>query len=100
MEKHRVKVLEEANEVSWSTTHQGVIEVDGTRVEYRYFETDKSSEFYVWNEEEGSWDEYYGDDDDPESPEAVAFNLCTMNSPTDMGIVGEEYEYEIDDEWL
>jgi len=100
MKKHKVKVIEEAIEVSWSTTHQGIIEVDGTRVEYRYFETNKSSEFYVWNVESGSWDEYYGDEEDPESPEAVAFNLCTMNSPTDMGVEGEEYEYEIDDEWL
>lgn len=102
MKKHKVKVLEEADEVSWSTTHVGVIEVDGTRVEYRYVESNKSSEFYVWNEEAESWDEYafYGDEEDAESPEAVAFNLCTMNSPTDMGVEGEEYEYEIDESFF
>jgi hypothetical protein len=99
MKKHKVKVLEEASEVSWSTTHVGVIEVDGTRVEYRYFESNKSSEFYVWNEDEGGWEEFWAEDED-ESPEAVAFNLCTMNSPADMGVEGEEYEYEIDESFF
>jgi len=99
MKKHRVKVLEEANEVSWSTTHQGVIEVDDTRVEYRYFESDKSSEFYVWNEAEDQWEEFWAEDGD-ESPEAVAFNLCAMNSPTDIGTDDEEYEYEIDESFF
>ena len=28
MKKHKVKVLEEVSEISWSTTHQGVIEID------------------------------------------------------------------------
>ena len=99
MKKHKVKVIEEASEISWSTTHQGIIEVDGTQVEYRYFETNKSSEFYVWNKDEGGWEEFWAEDED-ESPEAVAFNLCVMNSPADMGVEGEEYEYEIDESFF
>lgn len=49
----KIKVIEGAHEVYWETTHEGIIEIDGTQVDYRYHESPNGTALYVYSN--GSW---------------------------------------------
>ena len=54
----KVTVKEEARVVYQMTTHQGVAEIDGEEVTYRYSEDDNGSDFFVLTEE--GWNDTSG----------------------------------------
>lgn len=58
----KVTVKEEANIVYQMTTHQGVAEIDGEEVTYRYSEDDNGSNFYILTEE--GWNDTIGLEED------------------------------------
>ena len=94
MSNHKIKIIEAAEEISWSTTYQGTWEVNGKEVVFRFHESNKACDFYVFSEDRG-WIDMY--DMDPGSPEDIVFNMCLEYSPTEWGEDGEEVEWEPED---
>lgn len=94
---NKVKIIDAAREVYWASTYQGVFEVDGTAVEFRFHENSNGAEFYVFIEGEG-WVEMYDMDDD--SPEAIVYNMCLEMNPEEWGSSGEEVEFEAGEDWI
>ena len=58
----KITVKEEANIVYQMTTHQGVVEIDGEAVTYRYSEDDNGSNFYILTED--GWNDSIGLEED------------------------------------
>lgn len=58
----KITVKEEANIVYQMTTHQGVVEIDGETVTYRYSEDDNGSNFYILTED--GWNDSIGLEED------------------------------------
>ena len=48
-----IKVIEEASEVWWETTYEGIVEIDGVQIDYRFNENPNGITLYIY--EEGDW---------------------------------------------
>ena len=48
-----IKVIEEAHEVWWESTYEGIVEIDGVQIDYRFNENPNGTTLYIY--EEGDW---------------------------------------------
>lgn len=46
-----VKVIEVAQEVWWETTHEGIVEINGVQIDYRFNENPNGTTLYIYEEE-------------------------------------------------
>lgn len=93
---NKIKIIDAASVVYWATTYQGVFEVDGEAVEFRFHENSNGCEFYVYEEGEG-WIEA-----DLEENEAanVVYNMCLDYNLEEWGETGDEFEYDPEEDMI
>ena len=70
-----IKVIEEANEVYWSSTFQGKVDVDGQEIDFRFAEDSNGAELYILTED--GWE---GADLENENYNAL-YDACMDSSP-------------------
>ena len=88
------KVLKEAYVRYSMTTWQGVVEIEGEEITYRYSEDDNGASLYTYNEANG-WEE----SDLSNQSHAMIYAACMeWGTPEDFGTTGEIVE--LDDELL
>jgi hypothetical protein len=74
----KVKITEKAREIYWATTHQGEVEIEGRRIQYRYGEDSNGNSLYIYDD--GVWTEK---DPDKDPAYAIIYDMCTETHPSD-----------------
>lgn len=88
-----IKVIEQSHLIYRQETFEGIVELDGKQLKFRYSEDDNGSELYLWNEETKSWDEM--DYDNPSHTDLS--DICGAINPEEFGPAGSEWDVEPDD---
>jgi hypothetical protein len=91
----KVKVIEEVREIYWATTSQGILEVNGEKVEFRYAENSNGATFYIRKEEE--WNELSSVEIEENETLRTVYYLCLEAPASEIGEEGEEFEFNADD---
>lgn len=86
----KIKVIEQAREISWSVTRQGRVSVNGKEVEYRWYEDDNGTELYLLEEGTG-WTNAPVDLDTYD----IVYDLLMEIDPEDFGEVGDEFDFSL-----
>ena len=92
----KITVKEEANIVYQMTTHQGVVEIDGETVTYRYSEDDNGAELYILGE--SGWESADLDEETGNEKHKILWGAIMMwGTPEDFGPIGEVCEIDEDE---
>ena len=86
------KVIKQANEVYYTSTIEGEVEVNGVPLRYRYSEDNNGASLYILND--GEWESC----DENIEEHLELFNACLMISPEEFGCAGETFD--LDDDFL
>lgn len=86
-----IKVIEAPNEVWWETTHEGILEVDGLQVDYRWNESPNGSILFIF--EDAGWTS----DPSEELVETydLLWDMLSQCSIDDISTEGEVFDYSI-----
>ena len=93
MTNKTITVVEPSRVVYTSTTHQGVVSVNGTEINYRYEDRDDGCSLYVYKEL-GGW-VHIAKSDMTEEQQAL-YDACLCYGPEEFGSKGESFDLEED----
>jgi len=89
-----IKVIEEPREVWWETTNEGILEVDGVAVDYRWNETPNGAHLFLY--EDATWTS------DPSNELSDTYDLLWemfLEGGVDyVSTEGEEFNFDLEDE--
>lgn len=89
-----IKVIEEPREVWWETTNEGILEVDGVAVDYRWNETPNGVHLFLY--EDATWTS------DPSNELSDTYDLLWemfLEGGVDyVSTEGEEFNFDLEDE--
>lgn len=86
-----IKVIEQSRLIYQRQTFEGIVEIDGKEVRFRYSEDDNGSEVYIWNGTQ--WEDMNYD-----NPSHIDLSeVCLEIGPANFGKNGAEWDHEAED---